>query len=1056
MPPSRRGRVCPRCLATVLSGAAEDAPSAEPVMGKFGDYELLSVAGRGAMGLVYRAKHVQMGREVALKMVASPVLAGEAAARRFRAEVEAMAALDHPNLMPVYECGEVDGQAFYTMRFVEGGQLGARLHSGEWPVEEKVRLLVKVARAVDYAHRHGVLHRDLKPANIMVDAAGEPYVCDFGLARRLESDSSLTLSGAAIGTPEYMAPEQAGGQSSRVSTAADIYSLGAILYEMLAGRPPFRGGNALETMRRVMEEEPVSPSTISRTADRDLETVALKCLAKEPSRRYVSAAALTDDLERWLRHEPITARRPGAVERTGKWLRRHPALASLLMLGIAGAAAFLWQRYHEEERVKLERDRAEAGWASARARHYAADMDAVADALERGDYGIAAAKLENHRESQDRGLEWDIFHRALDGTQARLLKASGPVRELAWSPDGSLLAAASTDERVTLWKPADGSLVATIPDLSVPNEWDLSAWKVRDAARRLKQGAPESAGALLAVVGLGAEGAVPHSRRAPAAHGLAFSPDGALLATADHDGTKFWRLKDRWIYDWLPGHGGRGVFLDRTHYLVAGEKAPHDLGVFDLESGRWKVLRSGAGRMLAVSPDKRLALTVHDGERTLRGFALPDGALLGEWHDEAFARATRVIPLSSDGTVLLHSPGLPRIMEGHWRERRWLRSIGEGVFSDTERFAPSPDNSLLVITDSEQRVRLHQMSDGATLGPLRGKRSALLGMAWAPAGGVLATGEEDGSVRLWHPNSTVSHWDRLHGVQSTGNLLPSADGRQVICRSAGGFFLANLESGEVKENVLTNSAVPAGFDGGDPVLLARAAGTGPWRMRTLRAGGSETGCLLAGTEQIHVERARLDGKRWLTVWSDDGRQVRLHDRHSGALLWSAADEWDRLHPALAPDGAALATGDEKGRLRVLDWPSGSERLAAIAGTPVDSLAWLPDGSTLCAGCRDGSIRLHDAGTLSLAGTLNGHAAAVVALFISPDGRRLASAAKDTRIRLWDLTTLQPLGRLPAAPMAPRELGGFVLGGRGIAALLWDGTVNVWCGEAPTAGGSTPQ
>jgi len=1040
----------------VLSGGEEDAPPREPVAGRFGEYELLSVAGRGGMGVVYRARHVQMGREVALKMVASPVLAGEAAARRFRAEVEAMAALDHPHLMPVYECGEVDGQAFYTMRIVEGGQLSTRLRDKDWPPAEKVRLLVKVARAVDYAHRHGVLHRDLKPANIMVDAAGEPYVCDFGLARRLENDSSLTLSGAALGTPEYMAPEQAGGQSSRVSTAADVYSLGAILYEMLAGRPPFRGGNALETMRRVMEEEPVSPSTVSRTADRDLETVALKCLAKEPARRYASAAALADDLDRWLRHEPITARRPGAVERTAKWLRRHPALASVLLLCAAGGAAFLWQRWREEERVKLERDRAEAGWAAARARHYAADMDAVADALERGDYGVAAAKLENHRDAPDRGLEWDIYQRALAGTQARLLQASGPVRELAWSADGALLAAASTDEKVTLWKSAAGSPAGVIPDPAVPNEWDLSAWKMRDAARRVKQGASNSGGALLAVVGLGKDRTVPHSTRAPAAHGLTFSPDGTLLATADNDGTKFWRLRDRWLFDWLRGHAGRGVFLDTARYLVAEEAVPHDLGVFDLDTGLWRVLHPGAGRMLAVSPDQRIALTVHDGQHTLRAFSLPDGTLQGEWNDAAFAKATRVTPLAAGGTFLLHSTGVARITEGNWRERRWRRSIGEGVFSDTERFAPSPDDRLLAITDSEQRVRLHQLSDGAMLAPLRGKRSPLLSMAWAPAGGVLATGEEDGSVRLWQTTAPVSQWDRLSTVQGAALLTASADGRLLAGRSAGGFFLANADSRETKETPLAGETVPAGFDGEAPVLLERDPAEGPWRLRTVRGDQATTDCLLAGTEKLPVERARLDRFPWITVWSQSGRHVRIHDRRSGALIWSAADEWDRLDAALAPDGRTLATGDEKGRLRVLAWPSGEERLTASAGSPVESLAWLPEGLTICAGCRDGSIRLHEARTLTLTGTLNGHAAAVVALFVSPDGRRLASAAKDTRIRLWDLTTFQPLGRLPAAHMAPHELGGFVLGGRGIAALLWDGSIMVWSGAAaPEAATGAP-
>ncbi|HEX2747341.1 MAG TPA: serine/threonine-protein kinase, partial [Verrucomicrobiales bacterium] len=394
----------------MLQSPEDPAPAAEPVIGRFGEYELMSVAGRGGMGVVYRARHLRLGREIALKMVAFPVLAGESAARRFRAEVESMAGLDHPHIIPVYEFGEVEGQAYYTMKIIDGGHLSARLRDTAWPVAERVRLLVKVTRAVDYAHRHGVLHRDLKPSNIMIDAAGEPHVCDFGLARRLEGESSITLSGTALGTPEYMAPEQASGDTGRATTAADVYSLGAILYECLAGRPPFHGGNALETMRQVLEQEPAAPSPVSHPADRDLETIAMKCLSKEPARRYLSAAALADDLERWQRHEPITARRPGPLERAGKWLRRHPALTAIAGLLVAAGGTFLWQHLREEERVKSERDRAEAGWAASRARLYAADMDAVADALDRGDHGVAVARLQAHLPSSgapdERGLEW--------------------------------------------------------------------------------------------------------------------------------------------------------------------------------------------------------------------------------------------------------------------------------------------------------------------------------------------------------------------------------------------------------------------------------------------------------------------------------------------------------------------------------------------------------------------------------------------------------------------------------------------------------------------------
>jgi WD40 repeat protein len=1049
LPPSRQGRVCPRCLSAALQGAAPALEPAGPVLGKFGEYELLSVAGRGGMGVVYRARHARLGREVALKMVASPVLAGESAARRFRAEVEAMAGLDHAHLIPVYECGEVDGQAYYTMKIVEGGHLSSRLKDGEWPMTERVRLLVKVARAVDYAHRHGVLHRDLKPSNIMVDAEGEPYVCDFGLARRLEGESSLTVSGAALGTPEYMAPEQAGGQSGSVTTAADVYSMGAILYEMLAGRPPFRGGTALETMRQVMEQEPVSPSTVVRTTDRDLETIALKCLAKEPARRYASAVALADDLDRWLRHEPITARRPRASERLAKWLRRHPALAAGLALCLAGAGAFIWQQWREEQRVKSERDRAEAGWASARARHYAADMDAVADALERGDFGVAAAKLEAHRSAADRGLEWSIYERALAGEQVRLLQAGAPVRQLAWSADGTMLAAANTLEVVTLWKAADGTPLGTLPDRTVPNEWDLSAWKARDAARRLRFQPNQSGPALLSLVGINPTKGGPHTTSAPAAYGISFSPDGTLLATADNDGTKFWRLKDRWIYDWLPGHAGRGIFLDNNRYLVAEERSPYDLGIFDLTTGHWQVLRTGAGGFLATTPDRRVAATVHRSEQRLRVFSLPDGAVLSEWADEAFAQTSHIVLLPGTDRFLLRSTALPRVVEGDWRERRWVRSLGEGLYGDTPLFAVKDDRHLLAITDQEQRVRLHQMSDGVMLAQLRGKRSPLLSMQWSPDNQTLATGEEDGSVRLWQPERHRVSWEVADG-KLDGALYLSARSNMALGRSARGISTVNLDSGAVAVIHEGAHAVPAGWDGGRALFVEKvAAGQGPLALRAWEDGKVSTLTELADTAPWSFgggDHAQLAGTRWVILGNGGRRELRIFDRVSGACVWQEYSEWHPLSPAVSPDGGRMALASEDRRLRMLDWPAGTLRRSVTALSPLLSLAWTPDGTLLAAGCRDGTIRLYDAVTLEAVAVLSGHASGVWGLQFSADGRRLVSASEDSRVRLWDMGTRQPLGRLPAGVLAPRSLGGFTAGDRAIAAGLWGGMLLVWRGN----------
>jgi serine/threonine protein kinase/tetratricopeptide (TPR) repeat protein len=318
------------------------APRSTKTFADFGDYELLEEIGRGGQGVVYRARQKSLNRTVALKLIVLGQWATESHLKRFRREAEAAAGLDHSSIVPIYEVGERDGSCYFSMKLIEGGQLDEVAKREPMPIRRAVELIAKVARTVQYAHEHRILHRDIKPGNILLDGKGEPHLTDFGLARLVETESTVTRTLEVLGTPSYMAPEQAVGNNNALSRATDVYGLGAVLYQLLTGHPPFAGGTTYETIKLLLDTEPRQPRLWNLKIDRDLSTICLKCLEKDPNRRYASALELAEDLERWLKHEPIQARRAGVFIRTRKWIRRNPTSALLAASLVALAAAAGW------------------------------------------------------------------------------------------------------------------------------------------------------------------------------------------------------------------------------------------------------------------------------------------------------------------------------------------------------------------------------------------------------------------------------------------------------------------------------------------------------------------------------------------------------------------------------------------------------------------------------------------------------------------------------------------------------------------------------------------
>src|SRR5881275_756222 len=354
IPPNSPQQSCSACL--LESGLGPDEPVAGggdpgrpmPMLMDFDDYELLEQIGRGGQGVVFRARQKSLNHTVTLKVINLGQWASKAHLKRFRLEAEAAARLEHPGIVPIHEVGERDGSCYFSMKFIEGGQLDDVPRRQPMPIRRAVELIVKVARTVHYAHEHGILHRDIKPGNILVDAKGEPLLTDFGLARLVEAESTVTRTKEVMGTPSYMAPEQAVGNNAAVSSATDVYGLGAVLYQLLTDHPPFAGGTTFETIKLVLDTEPQQPRLWNRRIDRELSTICLKCLEKDPKRRYPSALALAEDLEHWLKHEPIRAKRSGFVTHARKWVRRNPTSALLVASLIALAATMGWNIWKSE------------------------------------------------------------------------------------------------------------------------------------------------------------------------------------------------------------------------------------------------------------------------------------------------------------------------------------------------------------------------------------------------------------------------------------------------------------------------------------------------------------------------------------------------------------------------------------------------------------------------------------------------------------------------------------------------------------------------------------
>jgi WD40 repeat protein len=1007
----------------------------------------LSELGHGGMGVVYKARQDRLKRLVALKMLLPGSYAGDAELARFRAEAEAVARLQHPNIIQIYEIGEAEGRPFFSLEFAEGGSLAKKLHGTPLPSEEAARVVEIISRAVDAAHQRGVVHRDLKPANILLarsdpiqgiplgsspDEAGhyQLKVSDFGLAKQLDVESGQTQTGAILGTPSYMAPEQAAGKTHEIGPAADIYALGAVLYELLTGRPPFKAASQLDTVMQVVNEEPVPPSRLQSRVACDLETICLKCLEKEPKKRYGSAKDLAEELARFQKGEPIRARPVGRAERLWRWSRRNPRVAALagtaaallVLVAVVASAGYLIisaalketrEARENEARQKLAaegaRDQARKDRDRVNGLLYLANLRHARRAWERGDLGQLRQLLDLLRPepgwTDHRGWEWYYLQAQCRGHLVGLHGHTGPVTQLAWSPDGKLLASAAQDKTVRVWEVATGQELYVLKTDLLSFQMGPVVWSP-DGKRLAVDHEDGKAQIVDATTGrkqhtLDAGGTASGSLR------LIWSPDGKRLATL----------------------GGFGKFI-----------------LWDTSTGKSVVNSADYINELAWSPDGRRLVTTTRGKVHIR-----DGATGKEiWEVPGPAFGAREVVWKPNGRQLAIATGL-----GGWKV---LDVDGKrAAFSLPGKPAWSADGRHLAAGNDNGTIQIVNAADGqalSTLGERTGSgRQPLL--TWGPDGRRLLSQDHDihilwdtargkkicelphGLARLdWRPKSpwlayqdggAVRLWDSATGQEllSLPGLARDVlvfsrepNGDRLACGNrTGAINLWRMEKGPDAVRSIPippglSSPVAAGSPDGRRLALAGAENSFPVR-NAVRVLALATGRVT----QSLGEQGSIPGQ---STWSPDGRrlaalvgigEIRIWDVATGKVARQLRGRWKWAGRLLwSPDSRRLALTGGDPAAEVWDVATGKLLLSVAAAKGagwVLGVAWSPDSRRLAAAGGPGMVQVWDVEKGKVSATLEGHGQAITALAWSRAGR-LAVAGQGNVLKVWDVAGKKPV------------------------------------------------
>ncbi len=980
MPARAPGGHCPQCLLALALGTGseidDEGSEAPPPRPKrmLGEYELVEEIAHGGMGVVWKARQLGLDRFVALKTLHAGSLVSAQARLRFRLEVEAVARLNHPNIISLFETGESEGVHYYTMRLVEEGTLADLLAdaSRRPPLRDVVALVVKVARAVQYAHQRGVLHRDLKPSNILLDGGSEPLVADFGLARSLLDHSELTQTGTILGSPNYMAPEQAAGDPGQVSTAADVYALGAILYEVVAGRPPFAGGTPLEVLEQARSVEPVAPGSLSRTQTilsrsmaRDLDTIALKCLRKEPSARYGSASDLAEELENWLQGRPIQARRMGAVERLGRWCRREPILAAAAALTLALVLAIIAGGILHVRRIERARNQIAAQAGALRQQNLQIRLREVERLFVGDEAPKAVAVLAGLvREDPSNRVATARLLSALEYRDFPIPGAA-PVSYgvnalgIHWRADLNRVVLAGEDGIIRQWDAGD---LAALDGIASFGAGATTAVFSRDGARMAVARGPAAECWDLAAGTraheLDHEGAVTRLR---------FSPDRSALASADETArARVWSAESGLpLGPWVsPGDPINEVHCaGGSGRLLATVTMNGRLRVWDAFTGqpRWDYERRSDDRVLAAFSPDGTVLAIADGPAlTLRR------SDTGEELGPGSTFAGRVMLLSFDPTGTT------------------VATATEGLTGHDLHLTPlrAGDRSPATIAH-RQRIRC---------------------MAFSRDGERIATGCDDRTARIWSAatgrplSESLQHSRGLHWVsfgESDDDLLTGAFGDQLAVWRLG-------ESVAPREFVLGESVISAAFDpAGNRLALGGLSG----RVGLWTRSGSWGGTMISGHQAlVRSLEFSPDGRRLVSAGGDG--MARLTDLTAGTSLELRHDQWNWVMSArFDATGGRVVTASHDRTARVWDVESG--RLIRSLAHPVDvnDACFSPDGRWVLTRGKDGAARLWDVEDGRLVSDAMVHSSWVDVAQFTPNGLWMVTASRDTTMKHWSVASV---------------------------------------------------